>query len=75
MHVGRGRLRHALTIALDALAVVVELGRLAQQQIVVLVALPLELVGVGVAADRAAVGRVGGGRSLRLSSWFVAVVR
>ena len=39
--------RPALALALDALAVVVELGRLAEQPIVVIVALPLELVRVG----------------------------
>ena len=45
--VGGDRLGHALPIALDALAVVVELGGLAQQPIVEVVALPLELVRVG----------------------------
>ena len=44
--VGRDRFGCALTVAFDALAVVVEFGRLAQQPIVVVVALLLELVGV-----------------------------
>ncbi len=54
--VGRDRLGHALPIALDALAVVVELGRLAEQPVVEIVALPLELVRVG---DRCAPARRG----------------
>ena len=41
-----GSFRAALPIALDSLAVVVELRRLAKQSIVVLVALTLNLVGV-----------------------------
>ena len=42
--VGGDRLGHALPVALHALAVVVELGRLAQQPIVVVVTLPLQFV-------------------------------
>ncbi len=44
--VGRDRFGCALTVAFYALAVIVEFGRLAEQPIVIVVALLLELVGV-----------------------------
>jgi hypothetical protein len=51
-HAGGGRVGPRLALAFDALPVVIELGRLAEQQVVVLVPLPLQLGGVLRAGHR-----------------------
>jgi hypothetical protein len=43
-HVRRDRVSHALPVTLDALAVIVELGRLAKEPIIEIVTLPLQFV-------------------------------